>query len=485
MSEDAALKRMARLGLIALTVRSVMQNLVILVANVYLARVLSPADYGVFGILQFALQLFRLVGDTGLGAALVQQREAPDDRDLSSIFWLQLGLGLMLVLVSVAAVPFVPLIWPTLTPAMAWLLPGLTLSLFFTMLRAVPFLMLERHVNFGWVGMLEFLGTLVFYGTAVVLAGMEAGAASLVWATVGQSALISIVANVVQPWRPKLIYDHARVRKLLSFGFAFQGNNVVGFINAAATPLLVGARLGKEAMGIVQFAQSTAWFPTLPVGIVRRVYFPFLSRLQHDPPAFAREFEKAALLCALPSWFFAGLFFGGAPAIVNILYTSKWDPAVVPIYFYSLGFAFAFYTWIGTAAVEAMGHTSRIFWVSLASTVSNWIATVVATWIVPTPTGFAAGYFVHLVVSPIAVYFILKPLVPSIRPIAQSFTLAVAASCVAVLGRLALPWVGGPISLTFWALGAIIVYVGAAIALHSGARAIAVDWLQQRGWLHA
>ena len=40
------------------------------------------------------------------------------------------------------------------------MLPGLALSLLFTMMRAVPFLILERQVNFGWVGLLEFMGTL-------------------------------------------------------------------------------------------------------------------------------------------------------------------------------------------------------------------------------------------------------------------------------------------------------------------------------------
>jgi len=480
VASDAALKRRARLGLIALSVRSALQNVVVLVANVYLARVLSPGDYGVFGILQFALSLFKLIGDTGLGSALVQQQRTPDDRDLSSIWWFQLGLGALLVVCSCALVPVLPLIWPTITPGLAWLLPGLSLSLLFTMLRVVPFLMLEREVNFGWVGMLEFLGTLVFYGTAAALAASGAGAAALVWATVGQSALVSIAANLVQPWRPKLIFDRARIRGMLKFGFAFQGNNVVGFINAAVTPLLVGARLGKDAMGIVNFAQSTALFPAVLVTIVRRVYFPLLSRLQHDSNAFARELNRAVLLCGIPAFLFAGLFCGGAPKIVAIIYSEKWMPSVGPLYLYSIGFAILFYSWIASAAIEAKGLTSRIFRIAVISTLTNWCASSLTTWLWPTPFGFAMGYFVHMVAPPIVVYLTVREIVPEAKPLAGLGGLVGGAVLIAVLGRFALPWVRGPISLTVWIIVAILVFAVAAIGLDQHVRELAKETWQKR-----
>src|SRR5262249_5759755 len=162
------LKRNAQLGMVALGVRSALQNLVILIANVYLARWLDPKDFGIFAILQFALSFFRLVSDTGLGPALVQQKEHPSDDDLSTIWWLQLALGIALVAVSALIAPAVPLVWPSVPREAVWLLPGLALGLLFTMMQSVPFLVLERQVRFGWVGTLEFLGTIAFYGTALM-----------------------------------------------------------------------------------------------------------------------------------------------------------------------------------------------------------------------------------------------------------------------------------------------------------------------------
>jgi PST family polysaccharide transporter len=459
--------------------RSVLQNLVILAANVYLARLLSPQDYGIFGILQFALSLFKLIGDTGLGAALVQKKEEPSETELSSIWWFQLALGVSLTLLSMAVVPLVPLIWPSLPKGTQWLLPGLSLSLLFTMLQVVPFLMLERHVHFGWVGSLEFFGTIAYYGTAVLLATRGAGAAALVYASVGQAALVAVAANLVQPWRPKLTFSWSAIRNMMKFGFAFQSNNVVGFVNAAVTPLLAGSRLGSEAFGLIQFAQSAAFFPSLPVGIVRRVYFPFLSRLQHDRPVLVREFELSVSLCALSSFLFFAIFAGAAPEIVAIVYGQKWLPAVPALYVYSFGFCFNFYTWIGSAIVEALGQTKRVFWISLIGTLTNWAIVTALTFRFGTVLSFAWGYWAHLVAAAIVTYFIVRDLVPEAKPIQRALRLVPPSLVSAVLGHFGARWVHGPATLIAWVLAVACIFGAGALALDAPLRAATVGWLRR------
>ncbi len=476
---NARLKQRATVGMVFLGSRAILQNLVILVSNVYLARLLTPGDYGIFGILQFALSLFKLIGDTGLAAALVQKKEAPDDIELSTIFWFQLGLGACVCLASFAAVPLLPIFWKTLPPGAEWLLPGLSLSLLFTMARVVPFLVLERQVNFAWVGTLEFLGTVGFYGSAVFLALRGSGASALVWASVIQAGLVAIAANLVQRWRPLWVFSWKRIRGLLKFGFAFQGNNVVGFINSAVTPLLAGARLGKEAFGILQFAQNTAWFPSMPVGIVRRVYFPYLSRLQNDRPAFVAELETAVVLCALPCFFFMGLFLGGAPAIVSIIYGDKWLPAVPLIYAYSIGFSVTFYTWIASAAIEALGRAGRMFKIAVISTVTNWAATLIASLLGGSVLALGLAFQVHMIVTPIATFIAIRELVPEARTVSRTLRLLPAAGAVALIGRLCLPWIHGAGTLIGWLLLSAFVFSALVLLLDGGVRRLARAYVRK------
>jgi PST family polysaccharide transporter len=479
--QNVALKRSARLGLAVLGVRSALQNLVILLANVYLARWLDRADFGIFGILQFALSFFRLVADTGLGAALVQQKEAPDDTELSTIWWLQLAIGVGVTAASLVLARFLPLIWHSIPPGATWLLPALAFGLLCTMLQSIPFLILERDVRFGWVGTLEFLGTLAFYGTALILAARHAGPAALVWASVGQAALVSIAANVLQPWRPKLRFSFQSIRKQLKFGAAFQAGNAVGFSNTAVTPLLVGAGLGADALGIIQFAESTAFFPSTVVLIVRRVYFPFLSRLQADRPAFQHEFEQAVVLCALPTFFFFGLFAGAAPAVVSIIYGAKWIPAVSSLVVYSFGFCFTFFSWIGDAAMAALNDMGRLFRIKIVSALVSWSATLVAIWLFPTPLSFAIGYLVQLVVTPLMIHAAIRDRLPGLRILRRLRGVAFAGIVVAALGRAVVGRLGGALTLGAFIAVALVVFVGVALTVDPELKRQARTLLANRG----
>ena len=464
------LKRSARLGMVVLGVRSALQNIVILLANVYLARWLDRADFGIFGILQFALSFFRLVSDTGLAAALVQQKETPDETELSTIWWLQLGLGVAVTAASFVAARFLPLVWHSMPPQAAWLLPGLAIGLLFTMLQSIPFLILEREVRFGWVGTIEFFGTLFFYGTALLLAARHAGASALVCASVGQAALVSIVTTVVQPWKPKLRFRFDSIRRLLKFGAAFQGGNAVGFLNTAVTPLVVGAGLGADALGVIQFAENTAFFPSVIVTIVRRVYFPFLSRLQSNRAAFQHEFEKAVVLCAVPTFFFFGLFAGAGHAVVSIIYGAKWIPAVPSLVVYSFGFCFTFFSWIGDAAMAALDDMGRLLRIKVIATFVSWIPTLFAIWWVPSPLSFALGYLVQLVITPLMIYSAIRARLPSLRIFPRLGGVASAGAAVALLGRAVVERLNAVLPLGAFIVAALVLFVGVACAIDADLR---------------
>jgi O-antigen/teichoic acid export membrane protein len=458
-------KQLARRGVIALGVRSALQQVVILVANVYLVRTLARSDYGLFGILNYALQLLYLVGDGGLAAALIQKDEQPSHRDLSTIWWLQLTVASALVAISFGAASVLPLLFPDLPDSAPWMFRGLSLALLFTMLRSTPFLLLERELHFRAIGALEFAGTIAFYGTAVALAATGAGATALVVAAVGQAAVIAIGANLLRPFRPAWVFDWPRARHLVRYGVTLQGTNVIGFISTSSVaPILVGSRMGTDALGIVHFAQNTAWFPTAFLGVVRRVSFPFFSRLQSDRSAFAREYENSLVLCALPVFVFVGLLLGTGPSIVEVVYSAKWSVAVPVVYVYAIILVAMFQGWVGGAALEALGHVKPLFKLVAIGAVINWAATIAATLIDPSPFAFAIGFAAHAVFINGGIYLTLRRLVPEANPLPRILRLAGLGMLIAVLGRFVLPHTYSVPTLILWAVTAVALYGGLSIS---------------------
>lgn len=463
VSADTYRKR-ARWAVAVLGARTALQQLVVFGATIYLARTLARGDYGIFSILSFAMTFFALVGGAGLAASAVQRDEQPDHRELSGLWWLQLVLALALVGVAFVGAPYLHLFFGDLPDSAPWLLRGLSLGLFFTMLRATPFLLLERHLHFGKISALEFLGTVAFYGVACLLAAGGYGAAALVAATVAQSAFIAVAANVIRPFRPALTLDWQRIKQHVRYGLSFQGIHVAGFVNGAATPLLVGSKMGTDALGTIEFARSTAWIPTALIGIVRRVSFPYFSRLQSDREAFAREFNNAIALCAVPVFYFSGLFLGSGDAVIQVIYSEKWAGAVPPLIVFSLILAINFFGWIAGAAVEALGHPGIVLRLAIFSAVINWVATVTAVLISPTPFAFAIGFSAHVLFNNTGLFLALRRRVPGIKPVRRALPMLLAGASIAALGRWASQWTVDLAGTIAWIVVSVILFLGMALA---------------------
>jgi O-antigen/teichoic acid export membrane protein len=340
------------------------------------------------------------------------------------------------------------------------------LTFLFTVLRVVPSLLLERHLRFGWISLIEFASTLTFYTTAVVLASRGVSAASLVVASIAQTGFSAVALNLAQRWHPSWVFDRGSLRQMLRFGLHYQGKIVMSLINSSVTPLVAGIRLGGHGLGLVNFAQSTAWFPLQLVSIVGRVSFPAFSRLQHDRPALAAEVERAVVLCATATLFFVGLCAGIGPKLIEIIYSAKWLPAVPALYVFSLALAIGFLSPIVASALDALGKPQIVFRLSIGWSLLNWASVLVATHLASTPLAFALGYAVHVVLGNLAVIVVLRRMLPEARPVRRLVPAIIGAVTVAGLGRFGLlQWLDNGLRLTFAIVALALTFLAVSLAL--------------------
>src|SRR6185436_19579892 len=124
------LRRKARYGVIVLAGRTAALQLMVLVGEVWLRRLLTPADFGAFAIAQFALIFFGQFGDAGLGGALIQKKDEPTEVELSSIWWLQLLLAMGTGTIMWTSAPLELRIWPDISNDAVWLIRALSINLF-------------------------------------------------------------------------------------------------------------------------------------------------------------------------------------------------------------------------------------------------------------------------------------------------------------------------------------------------------------------
>jgi O-antigen/teichoic acid export membrane protein len=444
-NRGATLQRKARFGMFALALRLVALQIIVLGGDVFLRRRLEPADFGLFAIVQFALAFFAYFGDAGLGGALIQKKDEPTQHELSSIWCLQLLLSVALVVLIWFLAPLIVAFWPDMQKEGVWVLRALSVSLLLTSMRTVPMLLMERHLEYGRLSILEVVLNAAFYVTAVVLAQMGMGVMALVGAVLMQGFFGVVGAFAMRRWKPSLVLNFGAISPIVKFGAAYQVKNLVGFASSAIAPVYGGRVLGQAGLGFINWAQATAFFPLKLVEVMARVSFPLYSRLQDDRPLFARSLERSLHVCVTATLFFAGLGLGLGPNIVRVIYTDKWIPGLPLFYVYVSCISIGLLAPLVAPAFDAIGRPQLMARFSV-----GW--TVAALLIVPftTPRWGALGFVVGTCVAMVAGNALLLVVVLKTFPMARIWPRVraplVGAIAVGVLGK----WV-----LSGWALGAL------------------------------
>jgi O-antigen/teichoic acid export membrane protein len=329
-------------------------------AGVVLARLLTPADFGIYAIAAFVLTAFTAFGDGGLGASLVQQEEEPTAHDYRSVFCVQqLIVGAVVLLCWALASVIVALYG--LKPEYAWFIRLMALSLLITSFATISVTRLERRMAFGRIGIISAIESATFSLTAVGLALAGAGVYCFGIALVAQATVAATLYTLAAPWPMGWERPTSKLRARLAFGIPYQGVGVVSLIKDSISPLFVGLFLGATQVGYVKWSQTLAAYLLVAVQLLNRLFLPTFSRLQSDPQRLRSAVESvlmAANAVVAPAALITLVL---AQPITHLVYGAKWAPAL-PV-FYAFWFANAFVPTASPvmALLNALGDTGTTF----------------------------------------------------------------------------------------------------------------------------
>ncbi|MSP25898.1 MAG: hypothetical protein EXR75_12210 [Myxococcales bacterium] len=457
--DAAELKRKARFGGVMLALRTVLVQLVVLGGNVSLYRLLEPRDFGAFAIVQFALAFFAYFGDAGLGAALIQQKKPPTDIELSSVWFLQLGVSTVVAGTVGLGAPYILRFWPELGADAAWLLQALSVTLLLTALRVIPAILMERDLQFGRLAILDVLLNVGFYVTAVALAVTGLRVEALLGAVLMQGALGVLGVFLMRPWRPRLVFRWEAIRQQVRFGIFLQGKNVLGFAAGAVLPSYGGRVLGQHAVGLLSWAQSTAFFPLQIVAIISRITFPLYSRMQGHRELLRDTLEKSLQLTTMATLVFVGVFLGLAPNIIDVVFTTKWLPALPLFYIYTLGISIGFFTPLLATVFDGMGRPKLTLKLAAMATGLVWTLAPLGAYFYA-ELGFAAGYATVIWIGNIVMIVVVKRELPEVQLWRRTRSSILGAALAATVGVFFVrPWANGVVTLVLGTLLLVVVFL--------------------------
>jgi len=310
-------------GAFALGVRQILVQGTRILGGIFLARLLTPTQFGFYAIVLYFQMFLTAFGDAGLAASLVRQHEEPETVDYRAIFTMQQMLVLLTAVLLWLAAPSVAS-WYHLKPQDAWLFRLVSLSFFVTSFMVIPQVRLERHLAFHELAGIESAQAVVFNGLAVYLAWKGLGAYAFAWALLSRSIVGAGLANWISPWKMGWHWDWPLIRGHLSFGLSYQGISVTSLLKDSITPVFIGVLVGTDSVGYLTWAGMLAAYPVLALTVLQRLYMPAFARLQRHPAQLVALAENVVWATNAITAPLAVLTLAMIVPITTAVYGTKW-----------------------------------------------------------------------------------------------------------------------------------------------------------------
>jgi len=292
------------------------------------ARLVPPRAYGLMGMAAVVIGFVGLFRDIGTSSAIVQRRDIDDDL-LTSVFWLNMSMGLAVGGACWLAAPWVALFYRE--PALSVILRALSFLFLISSLSGVHIALLVRDLRFGRLAAIELIGGTAGLAVAVTCALLGADVWSLVMNLLAITAVSTAVALWAKPWWPKLHFSWAEIRAVSGFGLNLSAYNIVNYFARNADNLLIGKYLGAAPLGYYALAYNIMLFPVQAVSqTLGRVLFPAFAAMQSDYARFRQAYLRSSAAIA----FFTFPLMAGAavlaPELITLFLGPRWGP-VAPV----------------------------------------------------------------------------------------------------------------------------------------------------------
>jgi len=334
-------------------------QLVLLVNMLVLARLLSPEDFGLVGILYIFLSVAGALVDSGMGGGLIRKQDM-SDRDTSTFFYFNMAIALLCYLAIFIAAPYIAAYYHQ--PSLLMLAQIMALGIIINAFGLVQRVLLIRALAFKLVTRASLISSVFSTVFALLCALKGMGIFSLVVLQLSQSTLNTFFLCVYGKWAPKLIFSISAFKELFSFGFSLLLTAMLNIFFANIYQPIIGRYFSIAYAGFYYQAKRLYEVPVLTISqVVDSVTYPILVRYQHDRAGLESRYRKIVTL----------LVFSATPVVVMIsifsrdivwtLLGEKWLPSAKLLAILSFSGIFQILETTSGSLLKVEGRTRLIF----------------------------------------------------------------------------------------------------------------------------
>jgi O-antigen/teichoic acid export membrane protein len=292
-----------------------------------LARLLSPKDFGLVGMVAVLTGVLSLFRDFGLSAASVQHATVTEEQS-STLFWINVLVGIVLFVTASGLAPVVATFYHE--PRLRWVTVAMASTFMFNSLGIQHSARLQRQMRFTTLSVID-TGSWIA-STVIAMAAAKAGWGY--WALVAMSVTMPVTASAAfwlsSNWVPRMPSRRAGIGSMMRFGGTMTFTGLIVYLASNFEKVLLGRYWGAEAIGIYGRSYQLIRIPTDTLnGAVGEVAFSALARLQDEPRRLRSYFLKGyslVLALTLPATAACAIF---ANDLTGFLLGPKWSSAAL------------------------------------------------------------------------------------------------------------------------------------------------------------
>ena len=297
-----------------------------LVRIIILARILSPDDFGIFGIALLVLSILSSFSQTGFSQALIQKKE--DIRSYLDTAWTVRVIRAVLIAIVVffLAKPAASFFG---APGAEHIIRVIGFSIIIQSLGNIAVLYFQKELKFHKFFKYQFIGTVVDFAVVIVAVYLLKSVWALVLGLLAGTFTRCIMSYVIEPYRPKFRFVKSQARELFGFGKWVLGSGILIFFIIQGDDIFVGGLLGATMLGFYQMAYRISNTPTTETThVISQVSFPLYAKLQEDLPRLRDAYLKVLQLVTLISFPLTGFIIVLAPEFTRVFLGEQWMPIV-------------------------------------------------------------------------------------------------------------------------------------------------------------
>jgi len=272
------------------------QRLLSVLRLIVLARLLSPDDFGLFGVAMLAISFVETFSQTGTEVALIRHKN-PSESFINTAWAIQVCRGIVLALLLVLF--STPIAHFFRTSEASGLLRLLAVSIFIRGFTSLGVVFLRRDLQYNKLFVYSMSNTIVELVVTIICAILLRNAWALVWGRVIGQLVACAVSYGIAPYWPTLKFERSSLKELYGFGRWIFGSSFLIYLLREGDDIVLGRIAGAAALGLYQMSYRISNLPATQIThVVSRITLPSFSALQDQTDRLRSLFlETLQMVC--------------------------------------------------------------------------------------------------------------------------------------------------------------------------------------------